>query len=149
MSSFTNFVTQSYLKNNQNISQCTIHSQVLELSIPPPRHILAVSCMQQLHACGCPFQKYFQILYIFAQILNILPFLPFFCSFSEKSHACSYVLEQALLPPKFIEVRLSDKPIKHSVSVSKVLDSQRKIELPRILKGCRCPLRKEEEKGNQ
>ena len=42
-------------------------------------HILAVSCMWYLHAWGCLFTKYFEILYIFAQIsaLFALFFAPF------------------------------------------------------------------------
>ena len=38
---------------------------------------------------ACPFSKYFQILYIFAQIFK---YFALFCPFSEKSHACLYVL---------------------------------------------------------
>ena len=43
------------------------------------------------------FSKYFQILYIFAQIFKYValfcPFLTLFCPFSEKLDACPYFLE--------------------------------------------------------
>ena len=45
-------------------------------------HILAVSCMRLSHTWGCPFSKFFQSLYIFAQIFKYFAFfvlfLPFF-----------------------------------------------------------------------
>ena len=41
-------------------------------------HILAVSYLSQSHTCDCPFSKYFQILYIFAQIFKYLPFFALF-----------------------------------------------------------------------
>ena len=53
-------------------------------------HIIAVSCMQQLHTWGCPFSKCFQILYIFAQIFK---YFAFFVLFLKKSHACPFFLE--------------------------------------------------------
>ena len=47
-----------------------------------PGPILAIYCVQLLHAITCPFTKYFQILYIYAQIFKYLilfcPFLLFF-----------------------------------------------------------------------
>ena len=59
---------------------------------------LANYCVQ--YVITCRFSKYFQILYIFAQIFKYFAlfniFLTFFCLFSEKSHACPYFLEQAL-----------------------------------------------------
>ena len=43
MSSFTYFVSQSYLTNNQNRLQCRIHSRVLHLSTLPPKNFSALS----------------------------------------------------------------------------------------------------------
>ena len=45
------------------------------------------------HAIICRFSKCFQILYIFTQFSNMLPFSNIFFSFSEKLHACPYFLE--------------------------------------------------------
>ena len=47
----------------------------LKILIPGP--FLAVYCMWLSHTITCPFSKY-QILYFFAQILNIFPFFVFF-----------------------------------------------------------------------
>ena len=48
--------------------------------------VLGVYCMQLSHAITCPFSKYFQISYIFAQIFKYFAFSKFICPFSEKLH---------------------------------------------------------------
>ena len=60
--------------------------------------ILAVYCVRLSHAITFLFSKYFQILYIFAQIFKyFVLFELFLCSFSEKSHPCSYFAEETLI----------------------------------------------------
>ena len=57
------------------------------------RAFSAVYCVRLSHAITCPFSKYLQMLYIFAQILKYFalfcsfqtfPFWPFICPFSKK-----------------------------------------------------------------
>ena len=100
---------------------------------------LAVYCVQQSHAITCPFSKYFQILYIFAQISKYFAlFKHFFCPFLGKSHACPYFLELALgnllkvLVCLFLYVESSQVTILWKVSKKKKKDQKPNI-LPSLL----------------
>ena len=53
--------------------------------------ILEVYFVLLLHAITYPFSKYFQVLYIFAQIFKYI-LSTFLCLFSEKSHPCHYFI---------------------------------------------------------
>ena len=57
---------------------CTDYEKELK-QLPDP--ILAVYCVQLSHAITCPFSKYYQVVYIFAQIFK---YFALFCPFSEK-----------------------------------------------------------------
>ena len=61
---------------------------LINLMVPGP--ILAVYCMRLSHTITCPFSKYFQVLYIFAQIFK------YFSFFLKNHNSCPYFLEQAL-----------------------------------------------------
>ena len=74
-----------------------IHQIILlsPLYLMAPGPILAVYCMQLSHATiACPFSKYFQILYIFAQIFKYFAlFQHFFVLFLKNCYPCPYFLE--------------------------------------------------------
>ena len=67
----------------------------LNLMVPGP--ILAVYCIQLMHTVTCPFSKYFQILYIFAQIFKYFALSQHFLAlFLKNPYPFPYFLEQAL-----------------------------------------------------
>ena len=67
----------------------------LNLMVPGP--ILAVYCIQLMHTVTCPFSKYFQILYIFAQIFKYFALSQHFLAlFLKNRYPFPYFLEQAL-----------------------------------------------------
>ena len=56
--------------------------------------IPAVYCMQLSHTVTCPFSKYFQILYIFAEIFKCFSlFQHFFALFLKNHNPCPYFQE--------------------------------------------------------
>ena len=64
----------------------------LDLCLRMPGPILAVYCVRLSHAITCPFSKYFQILYIFAQISKYFTaFQHFFVLFFQNcTHAIAF-----------------------------------------------------------
>ena len=74
-----------YMQKTNFITQLILEIKLTHYS----GHILAVSCLRKSHTWDCSFSKYFQILYIFAQIFK---YLLFFALFLSELHTCRYVL---------------------------------------------------------
>ena len=76
-------VFRGYKKGTHNTDVSNWASFIFMTLIIYTGAILAVYCMWLLHAITCPFSKYCQILYIFAQIFKYFAFI---CSFFDIFH---------------------------------------------------------------